>query len=229
MKRTGLMLTLIGAVLLYSGIASAQETYSLEEVLDNMERVGRDFRGFEATVEQDTVNVLVDFHTVKSGKVYLARRDDGSLLRMTLDDPPPAEELLVARGKLQLYQPRINLVQEFDLGENRNIAENLLVGFAASKADMLADYDITLVEEAVIDGVATSVIDLVPKSDRGAAMFATIRLWLDQQRWVPINVRTTEPGGNYRVQKFSDRTINGSIPDSVFELDLPKDVTVIKG
>ncbi len=222
------MLTMTCLVLFCAGIASAQETYSLEEVLGNMERAGRDFRGLEARLEQDRVNVLVDDHSLSSGKVYLARRGNDSLLRMTLAEPAP-QDTLIARGKAQIYSSRINQVQEFDLGENRNIAEYLLVGFGASKADMLEYYDITLVDEEIIDGIATSVIDLVPKSDRVAALFATIRLWMDQERWIPINSRTTEPGGNYIVRKLSDLTINGSIPDSVFELDLPKDVTVIRG
>lgn len=227
MKKIQWILTFV-LVVLFGSNAGAQESYPLETILDNMERVGRDFRSLEAKLDEDNVNVLVDIHTLSHGRVYLARKDDESMLRMKMDDPAP-QDTLVARGKAQVYQERINQVQEFDLGENRNIAEYVLIGFGASKASMLEHYDITLAEPEIIDGVAMSVIDLVPKSERVAAMYATIRLWLDQGRWIPIRSRTAEPGGNYTIRTLSDFTINGSIPDSTFELDLPKDVTVIKG
>ena len=82
--------------------------------------------------------------------------------------------------------------------------------------------------EERIDGQKTSVLELQPKDPKASAMFTSIRLWMDQQRWIPVQIKTTEAGGDYMVLKFANIKMNQKIPDSAFELKLPKDVQTIK-
>jgi outer membrane lipoprotein-sorting protein len=51
---------------------------------------------------------------------------------------------------------------------------------------------------------------------------------MDQQKWVGVQIRTTESSGDYMILKFSNIKTNANISDSVFELKMPKDVHVMK-
>jgi outer membrane lipoprotein-sorting protein len=84
---------------------------------------------------------------------------------------------------------------------------------------------VTSMPEEVIDGKKTSVLELKPKS---AGMFKSVRMWMDQDKWIAVQIRTSESSGDYMIVKFSNEKTNGGLPDSVFELKMPKDVHVMK-
>lgn len=216
--KLGALLFLLG-----TGTAVAQNEIGLDVVLDRMEAKGLEFRNLEAEIARTKVVVFVDVHSTDSGKVFFAGGSDDSRIRLTITEPAP-QDLLISNGKAQLYRPRINQLEEFDLGERKNIAQFFVIGFGASNETLEEDYNVTLVGEEVLDGVRTSVLELEPKSERVAGMFPMIRLWIDQSRWIPVQTRLNETGGDYQIVKYSNIVINGRIPNDTFELDLPRDV-----
>ena len=163
-----------------AGPLHGQVRLPLDTVLERMETVGREFRNLEADIERTKVVVIVDDHSTSSGKFYFARSGDSSRIRMNIEKPA-RQQLLIDKGMLYMYFPRIKQVQEFDLGENQDKAEFMAIGFGQSSADLLKYYDVTLVGEESIDGIATSILDLKPKSADFSAIFSNIRLWIDQQ------------------------------------------------
>ncbi len=222
-------LRLLSILLLFGpGTLQGQTPVPLDTVLERMEAVGREFRNLEADIERTKVVVIVDDHSTSSGKFYFARRGDTSRIRMTIEKPA-RQELLIDKGMLQMYFPRINQVQVADLGENQDKAEFMAIGFGQSSADLLKYYDVTLAGEESIDGIATSILDLKPRSADFSAIFSNIRLWIDQERWIPLHTKLTEAGGDYLDVRFSNIKINGRLSNSVFELKLPKDVQRIGG
>src|SRR5439155_819866 len=78
---------------------------------------------------------------------------------------------------------------------------------------------------ADIERTQMTVLELRPKN---SAMFKSVQMWMDQQRWVAVQIKTTENSGDYMVLRFSNIKLNGNIPDSIFDLKMPKDVRVIK-
>jgi outer membrane lipoprotein-sorting protein len=59
-------------------------------------------------------------------------------------------------------------------------------------------------------------------------MFKSVRMWMDQERWVSVQIKTTEASGDYMNLKFSNIKLNSRIPESTFNLKVPKDVRVLK-
>jgi len=59
-------------------------------------------------------------------------------------------------------------------------------------------------------------------------MFKSVQMWMDQQPWVAVQIKTTESSGDYMVLRFSNIKLNVNLPDSIFDLKMPKDVRVIK-
>lgn len=215
----------IAAALATSGFGVPHD-HTLEQVLDTMERAGRSFRGLEANIERTKVTVIVNDKAVDSGKVYFSR--SGTKSRIKLDiTRPESQNLLIDNGQALLYFPRIKQVQKYFLGKNQDKAEFLLIGFGQANAQLKQYYNVILIGEEVLDGARVSVLELKPKSRQVAAMFATIRLWVDQQRWIPVQSKLTEASGDYLILKFTNIKLNMKIPDSVFKLKLPKDVQVV--
>jgi outer membrane lipoprotein-sorting protein len=171
------------------------------------------------------VTIVVNDKDVSSGKFYYMRRGKEPRLRLELSKPA-VQQLVIENGKLQLYQPSLKQVQETMIGEHKDKVEMIMaLGFGQSSADLKKNFTVSLAGEETLDGKKTTVLELKPKDSR---MFSSIRMWMDQQKWTSVQVKTTESGGDYMIFKFSNVKLNGSIPDSAFRLNLPKDVHVIK-
>jgi outer membrane lipoprotein-sorting protein len=208
------------------GLASAQ-TYTLDQVLGKMEENGKNFRSMQASMERTKVTVIVNDKAVDSGTVYFARR--GKDPRIMVDITKPEQQrMLIDQGKALLFFPKLKQVQEYFLGKDQDKAEFLLIGFGQSNQDIRNVYDTTLVGEETINGQKTSILELKPKSVKMSALFSKIRLWMDQTRWIPIQTQLTEAGGDYMIVKFTNIKMNVNIPESAFDLKMPKDVKTIK-
>src|SRR5215475_15948553 len=208
-----------------SPVAQAQGTYTLDQVFAKLDEVAKTFRSVQSDIERTHVTILVDDKDVSSGKFYYVRQ--GKEPRVRLDLMKPAiQQVLIDKGKLQIYSPNLKQVQEASLGQHQDKVEMFMaLGFGQSSQDLKKNFSVSLAPDEVVDGKMTTVLELKPKN---SAMFKSVQMWMDQQRWISVQIKTTEAGGDYLVLKFSDIKINPSIPDSTFNLKLPKDVQVLK-
>src|SRR5262249_1582844 len=154
------------------------------------------------------VTVLVNDKDVSFGKFYYARRGKEPRLKLELLSPM-MQYLLIDKGKLQLYTPKLKQVQEASITGHQDKVELFMsLGFGQSSQDLKSNFDVSLVSDEVIDGRNTSVLELEPKT-RG--LFKSVRLWMDQQKWTAAQIKTTESGGDYMVVKFSNVKVNSGI------------------
>jgi outer membrane lipoprotein-sorting protein len=207
--------------------AAAQGTYTLDQVLTKMEQNGKNFTSMQAALERTKVTVIVDDKVVDSGTVSFARRGKDPRIKVDITKPEQ-QRMLIDEGKALLFFPKLKQVQEYFLGKNQDKAEFLLIGFGQSNQDIRKFYDAAIVGEEVINGQKTSILELKPKSTQVSSLFSNIRLWMDHQRWIPIQSKLTEASGDYMIVKFTNIKMNVKIPESVFDLKMPKDVVKIK-
>src|SRR5206468_11064136 len=106
-----------------------------------------------------------------------------------------------------------------------NVEMFMALGFGKSSKDLKDKFDVRLADEEALNGKKTSVLEIKPKN---SAMFKSVQMWMDQQRWVAVQIKTTESCGDYMVLRFSNIKLNVNLPDSIFDLKMPKDVRVIK-
>ena len=201
------------------------DSYTLEQVLTKMDEIHRGFRSAAAEIERTHVTVLVNDKDVSSGKFYYTRRGKEPRVKLELTKPA-LQYLLIDKGKLQLYTPNLKQVQEVSIsGHQEKVEMFMALGFGQSSQDLKNNFDVRLTGEEVVNGKKTSVLELKPQN---SAMFKSVLIWMDQQKWVAVQIKTTENSGDYMVLKFSNVKLNAGIPDSVFDLKMPKDVRVIK-
>jgi outer membrane lipoprotein-sorting protein len=215
-------------VLLLSHIAFPQ-TISPEtkRVLDLIDQSGKKLVDLSADIKQTKVTLVVNDTSTETGKLYLKRTKSGNRTRLDYEKPE-VRTLLIDKGIVLIYEPKIKRLQEVDLGKNRAQAEFLLTGVGQSSANLTKAYDVQFLKEETINGSKTSLLELKPKSDKVSSMFSKIWLWIDPAIGLPIQTRLTESSGDYLTFQLANIKINPKLSDKLFKLNLPSDVQKIK-
>ena len=212
-----------------SGIGLGQETVSPEtrRVLASIDQAGKRLTDLTADIKQTKVTLVVNDTSTETGKLFLKRLKDGNRTKLEYEKPE-VKTLLIDKGKVLIYEPKIKRLQEIDLGKNRAQAEFLLTGVGQSSANLTNTYDVKFLKEEIINAVKTSLLELKPKSGKVSAMFTQIWLWIDPATGLPIQTRLTESSGDYLTFQLENIKINPKLSDKTFKLDVPSDVQKIK-
>jgi len=221
-------------LLLLAGVGSplqagGAEALTLEQVLTKMDQRGAGLRSMSSSISQKRwTDILEEFDQGESGHFLFLKEDDKIYLRRDIAKPQQ-NTLIIGDGKLFYYQPKIKQLQRYDLGQRRDRAEFLLLGFGSNKKALKEAYQIRLGTKEIIEGREAYPLELTPKSQTLSAYFTQIVLWIDTTLWVPIQQKLVEPTHDYLLIRFEDIDLNPKIPKSRFELKVPKDVTVVGG
>lgn len=200
---------------------------ALNQVLKQMDAVGKNFRSFKADFTQKKYTaVLQEFDAPESGEFYYARAKDGTALLRQEVTKPAVRILTIKEGIATVYQPAIKQAQVANLGKNKDKAEYLAIGLGQSPAKLSQTFNLQYGGAESVNGQPCSVLILKPKSAGAAAYFTTITLWIKKATGVPIQQKLQEPSGDYLLVTFSSETLNPKIPGSKFEQKLPGGVEV---
>lgn len=193
----------------------------LDEVLAEMKKAGDALETLSADFEQTDHDFILEDQEVSTGKLFV--KIPG---RIRWEYATPAPKVLLVRDeRVRLYLPSANQVHEFEQGRGgRSGGADLLVGFGKSNDKIAENYDASLVEETA----ESVVLKLVPKPDSAASLFTAIELTLDKKTWTPTRSVFHEPTRDRSVIVFQNMVLNGDLPANAFELDLPKDVQIVK-
>jgi len=202
-------------------------TPETRRVLARMDQAGKRLTDLKADIKQTKVTLVVNDTSTETGKLFLKRLKNGNRTKLEYEKPE-VKTLLIDKGKVLIYEPKINRLQEIDLGKNRAQAEFLLTGVGQSSANLTNTYDVKFLKEETVNGVKTSLLELKPKSSKVSAMFTQILLWIDPGIGLPIQTRLTESSGDYLTFQLEDIKINPKLSDKIFKLNLPSDVQKIK-
>jgi outer membrane lipoprotein-sorting protein len=204
--------------LLLAVSAWPQSPEGLDHVLAQMDAAAKNFRSAEASLVSDQYQKVIDETDTQKGRVYFRRQDRE--IQMAADFiQPDIKYVLYNGGKVQVYQPKIDQVTEYNAGKNRSDLEGFLVlGFGGSGQDLLKSYDVTYVGAETVNGTQTAKLELVPKSAKLRNNIARITLWIDPARGVSVQQQFFEPSGDYRLAKYSDIQLNQKLPDGAFKL-----------
>jgi outer membrane lipoprotein-sorting protein len=194
----------------------------LERVLNQMDESARNFKAIEASVVWDHYDKVIKETESEKGKIYFRR--DGAKVEMAVDFADPEKYVRYSGGKIQVYLPKMDEVDEYNPGKNRGDVESyLMLGFGGSGHDLLKSYNVKFLGPDTVNGIKAEELELIPKSDRVRNDFiARILLWIDPARGISVQQQFFEPGGNYRLVKYSDIQPKPKLPDEVFKLKTTK-------
>jgi len=207
------------SMLLAASWAQQPSDPHLQAVFAQIDRTAANFHTTRANFVWNQYTKLVDETDVQKGMVYFRRA--GSQIEMAADvkDPQPPKYVLFTDSKVELYQPKIDQVTQYNVGKDRAAFETFLVlGFGGSAQDMQNSFEVSYLENEKVAGVDCAKLNLVPKSAKVRGTFDHIWLWIDPARGVSLKQQLFAPNGDYRLAEYSDIRLNEKISDSVFKL-----------
>ena len=224
---------LLGAVLtaasLFSTIqasTSPQSSWTLENVLKQLDTQAASFQSLKADLERTKVTVVVNDKSTESGQI-MVRRDDKMRIEVT---QPDARTILRDGDNFYIYNPKIHRVEEYNLGNKKSVVDQfLLLGFGTSGSSLKESYDITLQGEETLDNHKVLRLELLPKTDEVRKQLSKILLWLDESTWLPLQQQFFETGsGDYFIIHYKNIDRNGRLSDTEFKPHWPRGTTRIQ-
>jgi outer membrane lipoprotein-sorting protein len=211
---------------LRASVAQDNPRWTTESVLNTMDKAASDFRSLTADIEQIKYTDVVKDTSTETGQIFV-RRDQKMRIDITKPDP---KTILRTGDSLFIYTPKINRVEEYNLGKHRAIIDQYMrLGFGTKSQDLRKSYDINLVGEEQIDHRKTFLLELTPKSEEIRNQITKIHMWVDESSWLPIQQKFFEAsGGDYFLVKYSNVMKNLKIGDSKFKPAWPKNATHVK-
>src|SRR5580704_17977665 len=132
--------TLIIVGTLLTAALSQTDSAGLDRVLSQMDAAAKKFQSTEANVAWDAYQKVVNETDTEKGKIYFRR--EGGELQMAADFAEPDKKYVIySSGKVQIYQPKIDQVNEYNAGKDRSALESFLaLGFGGNGHDLLKSY-----------------------------------------------------------------------------------------
>lgn len=198
---------------------------NLEGILKRMDTVAASFRSMTASLKKVAFTAIINDTSEESGTVtiYRARpKDVRMLVEFTRPDP---RSVAFASKKVQVFYPKMNTVQEYDLGkQGRLVDQFLLLGFGTTGGDLRNSYSIQWGGEEILAGQKTYRLDLTPKQKEAAEHVRRIELWISDSTAQPAQEKIWQGSKDYTLISYSDVKLNPNIKEEAVRLKLPANV-----
>lgn len=208
---------------IFAAALSLPAAVPVEQVLANMDKAAANWTGMQAETVWTQYTKLVDDSSAEKGTMAVQRAADGRVdLRIQFTEPYP-RDLLVRGTEVQIYKPRIQTLEEYDVSKSKDKLEQaLLSGFGVSGKFLREHYDVQAVGEEEVAGQQTVQLELTPKDDSMKESITRIEMWVSKTNWQPVQQRLHQPNGDHRTYLYSNVELNPKLKDSDFRIDIPK-------
>lgn len=221
MNETGWIPTAALALALCAG-APAQE--GLNAVLERMDREAAAFRDMTARLTKVAYTAVLSEASEESGRIWMKRASNRALMKVEIV-APDARAIALEGTIAQIYYPKIQTVQIYDLGKSRALVDQFsLLGFGTRRRELERDYTARLTGQEVLDGRRTVRLELEPKSPKVREQVVKIELWIPEDSGYPVQQRFWQPGGDYYLIRYQEVGLNTGISDNDCRLKLPPGV-----
>lgn len=197
----------------------------LAATLARMDSAAAAFKNLTAEVRRVSHTAVINEDTVDAGTLYVEKAKPNDF-RMRLDFQPPNPKQVEFSGHTaRVYYPKNNNVEEYDLAKYKGLVDQfLLLGFGSGSRDLEKVYDIRLGGADTIVGQKTVRLELTPKSKETLQHLKKVDLWISDATGVAVQQKLDQSGGDYMLATYTNMKLNDKLPDSIFRLNLPKDV-----
>jgi outer membrane lipoprotein-sorting protein len=199
----------------------------LDAILAHMDRAAKDFKSVSAKTRDDEWVAVIDETNTQNGQMVMKRTKKGVVGLIKFGAPDP-RVFHIDGSKLEAYYPNANTLNVYDAGKNTQVVNQfVLLGFGTSGSELSKEYTIKVVGAEKVGSVNTTHLELLPRSPEMQKYISKLELWIADGETNPRQEKLTYPSKNYSFYHFSDVQVNPSLPESAFELKLPKNVKVI--
>lgn len=210
------------ALILLSSLLPAA---TIEETLAALDRGAASFKSMAANVKWVSHQGVVDEDNTDTGTIVLRRPKPGEMHMLIELAAPSRKSVLLSGGKLEVYFPKIQTVQQYDVGKSRQTLEQfLLLGFGASGKELAEGYELKWLGVEAVEGQPASHLELTPKSAEVRKHLKKAELWISDRGGHPVRQKLYFLAGDYSLISYTGVRINPAQGGAALALRLPRNV-----
>lgn len=205
----------------------ALQAQSLNDVLSRMDKAAPLFHALSANVEMVEYNALLSSTTRQTGNLQMQRLKAGNVRAILTFDGGEGDARTIGflGKKLEVYYPKLNAYQVFEIGKDSGVVNQyLLLGFGSSGTELAQSYNIKFQGPEKVAGRDTSKLELTPKDSAVQQKLQKVLMWVPNDGANPVQQQFYEPSGNYRKLTYTGITVNPQIKGTL-DLHLPSGAT----
>ena len=214
-----LMLLLISSAIFITGCID--EDLSAEQIAEKMQQKQEDIEDYSytmhMTIEFGDQNMVTqaDMMYKKPNKFKAVQKQPAEM----------AGSISVSDGEtMWMYNPQQNTVMIMDMPD---MPEQNEMDYLQIIEMMLNESDFSLAGVEKVDGRTTYVIDMSPKDESDLGMFGDMKVWIDEETWMPLKMEMKDANGNPMYSaEYRNFQINTGISDEEFQFEIPEDAKV---
>jgi len=204
---------------------------SLETVFRRMDQASSTFKSLKANMRKVKHTNFVNEDDVDNGTIRVKVPKPGNF-QVLIDfiDPDP-KKLALDGTKLEIFYPKRNDVEHYDLGKSHKaqVEQFVLLGFGSNSRDLQNAYSVKYGGTETVDKQKTWRIELYPKSEDVKSTFPKFELWISDKNGISIQQKAYEPREkDYSLATYTNVEINPAISDSEMKLNAPRDAKRVK-
>jgi outer membrane lipoprotein-sorting protein len=217
-------------LLIFSATAQAAPQGALQDLLTRMDQAAAKFQAMSAKVHYLVHTAVIDDTSEEAGSVRMKKVRAGEvqgIIEFTSD--PDRRTVAFEQRKLQVFYPKINTVQIYDLGKHgEQLDQFLMIGFGISGTELAKSFNMKLLGTETVKGSTERALKVMlePKDEEARKILKKAELWIAEppKQPYPVQEQLYEPSGNYRLVMYSDLNINPPLTEDALKLKLPKGV-----
>ncbi len=198
-------------VLLFTILLFAQKA---KDIIDDVQEKYEDIDNFSAAFKQIETFKLTGSKNITDGKIYVK---NGVKYRFETED-----QKIITDGKTIWTYNGINkqaLIDKLTPGSGALLPRDVLFKYPK-------EYYATLLGSEKQNGKKVFKLRLDPKKDIKSFLKA-IKLWVENKSWLIKKIETTDVNGNTTIFELNNIDIKTKLPDSLFQLQITKDMHVV--
>lgn len=197
----------------------------MQDVVARMDQAAAVFRGLTAKLKRISYTAVIKDTSEEVGAIAL-RVGKSHEMQVRVDFTSPDIKTWAFRGrKAELFIPKINTVQEYDLGKHAKLLDQfLLLGFGSRSAELVKSYVMKLTGEESIEGQKTSKLELTPRTPEALEHLKRVEIWFPLSSGTPVQQKFYLGSGDYMLVQYSSLKMEPDLPESAVRLNLPANV-----
>jgi outer membrane lipoprotein-sorting protein len=219
------MKQIIQSLLLTAALACAVSAQNTAAVLARMDVAGPQFRSMTARMERLTHVAVIDDNTSETATMRVLR-SKAKDIRVALDfTKPEHKQVAINERKVEIFYPKANTVQEWDLGKYKSIVDQfILLGFGTTGKELQKAYGVKFLKEDTVAGHKCTRVELEPKDSKVKQHYTKFELCIADPGGYPILQKLIEPSGNYTSITYTDIKLNAELRPESLNLNMPAGV-----
>ena len=210
-------------ILLFLINLSAAPDGPKDTILARMDKAAIRFKNMTARVTNLVHTDVISEDSTETGTVVMQKIGAGEVRGLINFLASDKRSVSFENRKLSIYYPKINTVQEFDLGKHgEQLDQFLMIGFGTSGTALAKDYDVSVLGTATVkgfEGIQTIRLLLIPKTAEARLYVRQVELWIPETGDpYPVQEKISAPSGDYRVITYTELKTNQRLPAGALQL-----------